>query len=122
MLCGDRNGKEIQQGGDVCIRVSGSLRCASETNRASLGVGAVLGLSWSSGFSPVAARKGYFLVTVPEVLTVLASPASEHRLSGEQASVVAARGLRRHGSRAIELCGAPQPAGSSHTRDRTSVS
>ena len=88
-----------------------------------LGVGAVLGLLWSSGFSLVAASKGYFLVTVSLV--------AEHGLSGKQASVVAAHGLSSCGSQAIENTGsvvvvhglsAPQPVGSSHIRDRTSVS
>ena len=96
-----------------------------------LGVGAVLGLLWSSGFSLVAASKGYFPVTVLEILTVVVSLVAEHGLSGKQASVVAAHGLSSCGSQAIEYTGsvvvvhglsAPQPVGSSHIRDRTSVS
>ena len=31
MLCGDLGGRDIQKGGDVCVSVADSLRCAAET-------------------------------------------------------------------------------------------
>ena len=76
-----------------------------------LGVGAVLGLCWSSGFSLVAASKGCSLVTVLEALSVLVSLVAEHGLLGKQASAVAAPwaqqlwlpGCRVHG---FSSCGA----------------
>ena len=67
-----------------------------------LGVGAVLGLCWSSGFSLVAASKGCSLVTVLEALSVLVSLVAEHGLLGKQASAVAAHGLSSCCSRALE--------------------
>ena len=45
------------------------------------------------GFSLVAAIRGYSLVVVCELLTVVASLAVGHRLWGAQVSVVAAHGL-----------------------------
>ena len=70
-----------------------------------LGVGAVLGLCWSSGFSLVAASKGCSLVTVLEALSVLVSLVAEHGLLGKQASAVAAHGLSSCGSRVVEYTG-----------------
>ena len=32
MLCGDLNGKEIQQRGDICVHVADSLWCTGEGN------------------------------------------------------------------------------------------
>ena len=32
MLCGDQNGKEIQEKGYICIHVADSLCCTAETN------------------------------------------------------------------------------------------
>ena len=32
VLCGDLNGKEIQKGGDICIRIADSLCRTAETN------------------------------------------------------------------------------------------
>ena len=46
------------------------------------------------GLSLVAVSGDCSLVAVPRFLTVLTSLVAEHRLSGEQALVVAARGLR----------------------------
>ena len=34
MLCADLNGKEIQEGGDICIHITDSLSCTVETNTA----------------------------------------------------------------------------------------
>ena len=55
---------------------------------------AVLGLRWCLSFSLVVASGGYSLVTVPRLLTAVVSLVVEHRLSGAQASVVVAHGLR----------------------------
>ena len=33
MLCDDgRGGREVQEGGDICIHIADSLRCIAETN------------------------------------------------------------------------------------------
>ena len=44
-------------------------------------------------FSLIVASRGYSLVTVPRLLTAVASLVAEHRLWCARASVVAARGL-----------------------------
>ena len=76
----------------VQLRVSQSRHCWH------LGPGntlflAVLGLPCCSGFSLVAASRGYSLIAMQRFLIVVASLAAERRLWGAQASVVAAPGL-----------------------------
>ena len=63
---------------------------------------AVLGLPCCSGFSLVAASRGYTLVAVHSPLTVVSSLVSEYGLQGMWASVVAAHGLSCCGSWALE--------------------
>ena len=71
---------------------------------------AALGLCCCTGFSPVAASRGYSLVAVPGLLIALASLVAEHRLQGMQAPGVVAQGLSSRGSWALEhrlsSCGA----------------
>ena len=71
---------------------------------------AALGLCCCTGFSPVAASRGYSLVAVPGLLSALASLVAEHRLQGMQAPGVVAQGLSSRGSWALEhrlsSCGA----------------
>lgn len=58
----------------------------------------VLGLRCCSGFSLVAASRGYSLVAVHRLLIEVASPVAENRLQGVRASVVVAPGLQSTGS------------------------
>ena len=53
-----------------------------------------------TGFSPVAESRGCSPVAVHGLLIVVASLPAEHGLSGTEASVAAARGLRSCGSQA----------------------
>ena len=61
----------------------------------------MLGLQCCAGFYLVATGR-LLLVAVHEFLGVVASPAVEHRLQSAQASVAAACGISRCGSRAPE--------------------
>ena len=62
----------------------------------------MLGLHCCTGFTLVAASRGYSLVAVCRLLIVVVSLVAEHRLQGMQASVVAAQGLNTCGSWALE--------------------
>ena len=62
---------------------------------------AVLGLRCCRGFSLVAGSRVYSLAAVCGLLSAVASLA-KHRLQGTRASVVAAHGLSRCGSQALE--------------------
>ena len=55
-----------------------------------------------AGFSLVAASRGYSLVRVCRLFTVVAFLVVEHRLYNSRASVVVARGLRSCSSQALE--------------------
>ena len=54
----------------------------------------MLGLPCLMGFSLLAVGRGCYLVAGSWLLTAVASLVAEHRLKGEQASVVVAHGLK----------------------------
>ena len=83
---------------------------------------AVLGLRCCTGFSLVVASRGYSLAAVCELLTVVASLLLS-KLSGRQASVVAAPRLQSTGSIVWRMGSvALQHVESFRIRDRTCVS
>ena len=63
---------------------------------------AVLGLRCCTGFSLAAGSRVCSLAAVCRLLIAVASLVAKHRLKGTWASVVAAHGLSRCGSQALE--------------------